>query len=80
MLHIIYLLLFLQECGLKKISKKCVKFYKKHNIQYSLLLANSTYPAPYEDIGLNFLQKLKTLSNIVGYSGHERGILFQLQQ
>ena len=53
--------------------KKCVKFYKKHNIQYSLLLANSTYPAPYEDIGLNFLQKLKTLSNIVGYSGHERG-------
>jgi|TARA_R110001583_G_scaffold72898_3_gene203542 N-acetylneuraminate synthase len=53
--------------------KKCVDFYKKNNIKYSLLLANSTYPSPYEDIGLNFLHKLKTLSNVVGYSGHERG-------
>ncbi len=53
--------------------KKCVRFYKKHNIQYSLLLANSTYPSPYEDIGLNFLSTLKSLSNVVGYSGHERG-------
>lgn len=53
--------------------KKCVKFYKKHNIQYSLLLANSTYPSPYEDIGLNFFSTLKSLSSTVGYSGHERG-------
>lgn len=57
---------------------KCVKFYKKHNIRYSLLLANSTYPAPYEDIGLNFLKTLKSLSNIVGYSGHERGIFIPI--
>ena len=53
--------------------KKCVKFYKKNNIEYILLLANSTYPSPYEDIGLHFLETLKSQSNIVGYSGHERG-------
>ena len=53
--------------------EKCVNFYKKKNINYSLLLANSTYPSPYEDIGLMFIKKLKKLSPIVGYSGHERG-------
>lgn len=52
--------------------KRCVKYYKQNNIQYTLLLANSTYPSPYEDIGLYFLNKLKKLSNVVGYSGHER--------
>ena len=58
--------------------KKCVKFYKKNNIEYVLLLANSTYPSPYEDIGLNFLKTLKSQSNIVGYSGHERGIFIPI--
>ena len=52
--------------------ERCVEQYKQNNIQYALLLANSTYPAPYEDIGLYFLNKLKKLSDIVGYSGHER--------
>ena len=53
--------------------KKCVVQYDKYDMNYALLLANSTYPAPYEDIGLYFLNTLKTLSNVVGYSGHERG-------
>ena len=52
--------------------KKCVSQYPD-NMQFALLLANSTYPAPYEDIGLEFLHTLKTLSSTVGYSGHERG-------
>tara|TARA_R110001583_G_scaffold96366_1_gene240553 strand:+ start:1178 stop:3085 length:1908 start_codon:yes stop_codon:yes gene_type:complete len=52
--------------------KKCVSQYP-NNMEYALLLANSTYPAPYEDIGLYFLNDLKKLSDIVGYSGHERG-------
>ena len=39
--------------------KKCVKFYKKNNIEYVLLLANSTYPSPYEDIGLYFFRNIK---------------------
>ena len=52
--------------------KKCVSQYPD-NMQFALLLANSTYPAPYEDIGLEFLHTFKTLSSTVGYSGHERG-------
>ena len=58
--------------------KKCVEFYKKHNIKYALLLANSTYPAPYEDLGLYFITELKKLSNIVGYSGHERDVFIPI--
>jgi N-acetylneuraminate synthase len=54
--------------------KKCVSFYKKNNIDFSLLLTNSTYPAPYESVSLKFIDKLKKLTNNVGYSGHERGI------
>tara|TARA_R110002074_G_scaffold385891_2_gene567335 strand:- start:633 stop:2543 length:1911 start_codon:yes stop_codon:yes gene_type:complete len=52
----------------------CVKYYNKLGIDYSLLLANSTYPSPYEDLNLNFISKLKKLCDVVGYSGHERGI------
>lgn len=54
--------------------KKCATFYKDNNIDFSLLLANSTYPTPYESISLGFINKLKDLTNKVGYSGHERGI------
>jgi N-acetylneuraminate synthase len=39
-----------------------------------LLHCNSTYPAPYHDLNLKYLERLKELSNgLVGYSGHERG-------
>jgi sialic acid synthase SpsE/sugar phosphate isomerase/epimerase len=42
---------------------------------FVMLHCNSTYPAPFEDINLNFIPRLKELSNApVGYSGHERGI------
>ena len=37
--------------------KKCVTFYKANNIDFSLLLANSTYPTPYESISLGFINK-----------------------
>ena len=53
--------------------KKCVSYYKKNNVDFSLLLANSTYPTPYEEISLKFIDKLKKLTKRVGYSGHERG-------
>ena len=45
---------------------------------YSLLHCNSTYPAPFEDIELNFIKTLKGLTKNVGYSGHERGIAVSL--
>jgi len=39
------------------------------------LHCNSTYPAPYQDLNLHYIQRLKkiTKSKHVGYSGHERG-------
>ena len=50
------------------------KYLLKKNAKFILLHCNSTYPAPFFDINLRFLNKLKKLSNYVGYSGHERGI------
>ena len=36
---------------------------------------NSTYPSPFKDINLKYIEKLSELTNsVVGYSGHERGI------
>ena len=42
---------------------------------YAFLHCNSTYPAPYEDVNLRFMNRLKSigLAEIVGWSGHERG-------
>jgi N-acetylneuraminate synthase len=42
---------------------------------YVLLHCNSTYPAPFKDVNLNYLERLKEIGDCpVGYSGHERGI------
>lgn len=52
-----------------------VEFLKSVGANYILLHCNSAYPAPYKDINLNYLPKLKKIGNcIVGYSGHEVGI------
>lgn len=52
-----------------------IRLLKRHNAQYVLLHCNSTYPAPFKDIHLAYLDRLKTLGEcLVGYSGHERGI------
>ncbi|GAB1545560.1 N-acetylneuraminate synthase family protein [Scytonema sp. NUACC21] len=42
---------------------------------YVLLHCNSTYPAPFKDVNLNYLDRLKEIGDCpVGYSGHERDI------
>lgn len=42
---------------------------------YVLLHCNSTYPAPFRDVNLNYLDRLAELGGcVVGYSGHERDI------
>lgn len=46
---------------------------KKLDVDFFMLLANSTYPTPYESINLGYLPKLKAMHRFVGYSGHERG-------
>jgi len=42
---------------------------------FVLLQCNSTYPAPFKDIHLRYLDRLRQIGRCaVGYSGHERGI------
>jgi sialic acid synthase SpsE/sugar phosphate isomerase/epimerase len=50
-----------------------IEYFKNKNINYTLMLSNSTYPCPYEDINIEYISKLKKYSNVVGYSGHEKG-------
>ena len=51
-----------------------VKILNGHGASYCLLHCNSTYPAPFKDINLNYLDRLEKLGDCpVGYSGHERG-------
>ena len=52
----------------------CVEVLKSHSSEFAILHCNSTYPAPFQDINLKFMEQLKKLHNLVGYSGHERGI------
>jgi sialic acid synthase SpsE/sugar phosphate isomerase/epimerase len=41
---------------------------------FAILHCNSTYPAPFKDVHLKYMGRLKKLSGtMVGYSGHERG-------
>jgi sialic acid synthase SpsE/sugar phosphate isomerase/epimerase len=53
---------------------QAVDILKSYGSQFVLLLCNSTYPAPFKDINLSYLDRLKEIGNcFVGYSGHERG-------
>ncbi|WP_448585431.1 N-acetylneuraminate synthase family protein [Thermaurantiacus sp.] len=43
--------------------------------RFVLLHCNSTYPAPFKDVNLAYLSRLRRLApGPIGYSGHERGI------
>ena len=43
-------------------------------VNYVLCHANSTYPAPFADVNLNYIDNLKLRTqSVIGYSGHERG-------
>lgn len=51
-----------------------IRILRAHSSQYVLLHCNSTYPAPFKDIQLNYMDRLRQVGNCpVGYSGHERG-------
>jgi sialic acid synthase SpsE/sugar phosphate isomerase/epimerase len=50
-----------------------VNFLNKREAQYVLLHCNSTYPAPFHDINLLWMNSLKKVHPLIGYSGHERG-------
>jgi sialic acid synthase SpsE/sugar phosphate isomerase/epimerase len=55
--------------------EKTVALLSELGTPYVLLHCNSTYPAPFQDINLNYMLKIKEIGNCpIGYSGHERGI------
>jgi len=47
---------------------------RRRGAQFILLHCNSAYPAPFKDINLRYMQRLREISSYpAGYSGHERG-------
>jgi sialic acid synthase SpsE/sugar phosphate isomerase/epimerase len=58
--------------------KITVDFLNQRQADFVLLHCNSTYPAPFHDINLNWIKKLREIHSLVGYSGHERGIAVTL--
>lgn len=51
-----------------------VAFIKSLNVPFALLHCNSTYPAPFDEINLKYMEVLTKYGVPVGYSGHERGM------
>lgn len=49
-------------------------FLRAHDVAFALLHCQSTYPAALHNIHLRFMERLRELHPLVGYSGHERGI------
>lgn len=54
--------------------KAAAKFLDERRASYVLLHCQSTYPAALHNIHLRFMETLREIHPIVGYSGHERGI------
>jgi sialic acid synthase SpsE len=55
--------------------KQTVSFLDGLGSNYILLHCNSTYPTPFKDVNLKYITRLKKITRqLVGYSGHERGI------
>ncbi|MBZ0147310.1 MAG: N-acetylneuraminate synthase family protein [Pseudorhodoplanes sp.] len=54
--------------------QEAVQLLRRVGAPFVLLHCNSTYPAPFNEIHLRYMDRLKEISSsVVGYSGHERG-------
>ncbi|WP_245477594.1 N-acetylneuraminate synthase family protein [Bradyrhizobium guangxiense] len=54
--------------------RAAARFLDERNASYVLLHCQSTYPAALHNIHLRFMETLREIHPVVGYSGHERGI------
>ena len=55
--------------------RESVSLLRQRAVRFVLLHCNSTYPAPFKDVNLSYLQRLADIGQcMVGYSGHERDI------
>lgn len=50
-----------------------VDFLNARGARFALLHCQSTYPAAFHNINLRFMETLRAIHPLVGYSGHERG-------
>ena len=54
--------------------QESAELLRRMGAPFILLHCNSTYPAPFKDVNLNYLDRLREIGQCpVGYSGHERG-------
>lgn len=54
--------------------RQSVHILRDQGTQFALLQCQSTYPAPYKDVNLAYMDRLAEIGRCpVGYSGHERG-------
>ena len=54
--------------------EQAVRLLQGLGAQYVLLNCNSTYPTPFKDVHLRYMNRLAQIGDcLVGYSGHERG-------
>lgn len=58
--------------------KITIDFLNKQATRFVLLHCNSTYPAPLHDIQLRWMEQMRGMHELIGYSGHERGIAVSL--
>ena len=55
--------------------ERTVEFLRENLAEFGLLHCRSTYPAPFHNLDLRFMNRLADEYDVpVGYSGHERGI------
>lgn len=55
--------------------RESVTLLRDLGAQFALLHCNSTYPAPFKDLNLRYIETLRQIGNCpVGYSSHDRGI------
>tara|TARA_B100000427_G_scaffold140520_1_gene116897 strand:+ start:6418 stop:7290 length:873 start_codon:yes stop_codon:yes gene_type:complete len=59
-----------------KMIEKAITVIEKQNCDYAMLHCNSTYPAPIDELNLNVILEMKERYDcLVGYSGHEYGLV-----
>lgn len=59
--------------ALEKEIEESVALLNRLQVNFALLHCNSTYPTPFKDVNLRYMQQLKKYTTVIGYSGHERG-------
>lgn len=53
--------------------ERAIALLNELDAEFAMLHCNSTYPAPDGDIHLRYIERLRELHPVIGYSGHERG-------